>query len=864
MIINCYNCHDNILEKNLIRGGKILENKMVKLNILKFALILTCIAAIFIFATDNASAAKPIDDLSEYNAPNIHADIDPSSVNTVSKSSEMYAASSSDKSASINLTNEFRDAHSTEFPNPGNVIYNSNYCNWVWASINMTNNGPDAASITIQDIGSKGFVYYNPIIGWNGYVRFNNGTGWIWDDNFNVKTGVGSYYIPNGETYQVAILGYINQTGNITNTVKEISQDINSPNPYPTVNSTLNVPRAAIIRLKDEFRSTLSGSAIHNANYLDYVYSVTTTTNNGPDAANVLYQVSSSGFTPNGTYAVSTNNGLTWDWNDGSYNVGTGQWNINIPSNATYLLAIYGRISQYTVNKKVTEIYQDVYNPYCRDNTKAKCLIVFDDGNKAQYTISFSYMQSKGIVGTVYVNGYNIGQYGVLTLSDLHEMAEAGWIIGNHAYDHVDLTHLTDQQILNELSQQINFLLNNGFNTSAYHLAYPGGYSNENIYTIMNQLGMLTGRTTTGSLIDNYNALNLYQIPAYTIINTTTLSTIKGYIDDAIETDSTVILLFHNIANYNPDTYDYLTSNFMSVIDYLASTGIDCLTIDDLYQQATVAPINIPSRDMVYHTSNSTSDGYAAATSSLNISYSTSTADIEVINAASNYTPQNGENITLTITVKNNGPGTAQSVTIAEWLNGNYLTWISDDSTGKYNPNTGIWTIGTLNSGETTTLHIIARVTATSGTTIINTITYNPITTDPNNNNNNQTINLTVPTSTSTADIEVINAASNYTPQNGENITLTITVKNNGPDTAQSVTIAEWLNGNYLTWISDDSTGKYNPNTGIWTIGTLNSGETTTLHIIARVTATSGTTIINTITYNPITTDPNTTTTTKP
>ena len=437
-------------------------------------------------------------------------------------------------------------------------------------------------------------------------------------------------------------------------------------------------------------------------------------------------------------------------------------------------------------------------------------------------------------------------------------MAEAGWIIGNHVYDHVDLTHLTDQQILNELSQQINFLLNNGFNTGAYHLAYPGGYSNENIYAIMNQLGMLTGRTTTGSLIDNYNSLNLYQIPAYTIINTTPVSTIKGYINNAIETDSTVILLFHNIANSNPDTYEYLTSNFRSIIDYLVSTGIDCLTIDDLYQQAAVAPINIPSRDMVYHTSNSTSDGYAAATSSLNISYSTSAADIEVTNAASNYTPQNGENITLTITVKNNGPGTASSVTIAEWLNGNYLTWISDDSTGKYNPNTGIWTIGTLNSGATTTLHIIAKVIATSGTNIINTITYNPITTDPNTNNNNQTINLTVPTSTSTADIEVTNAASNYTPQNGENITLTITVKNNGPGTASSVTIAEWLNGNYLTWISDDSTGKYNPNTGIWTIGTLNSGATTTLHIIAKVIATSGTNIINTITYNPITTDPNT------
>ena len=710
------------------------------MDIFKIALILIIVSTILICTTDDASAVNTGAETG-YNAINVQS----SQVSADSNSVDIDEENS--ESAKIKLTNEFREGYSPQFPDPGTVIDHSNYCDWVWSCINITNDGPDNASVTIEDIGSKGFVYYNPSIGWNGYVRSNNGTGWIWDDNFDVKTGVGTYYIPNGETYQVAILGYANKTGTITNTVNQISQDIYSPDPYPTVSANLEVSPAAVIRMNKEFRSTLNGSPIYDANYRDWVYGVVSTINSGPNAANVIYQITSSGFTPNGIYAVSTDNGLTWDWNDGSYTVGTGQWNINIPSNANYLLAIYGQITKSgTVSNTVTEISQDVYNPYSANNSRAKCLIVFDDGNVAQYNIAFSYMQTKGIIGTVYVNGYNIGQYSVLTLAELHEMAEAGWIIGNHGYNHADLTQLTDQQILNELDQQINFLLNNGLMNGAYHLSYPGGYNNVNVYAIMNDLGMLTGRTIQGNLIDNLNSLNLYQIPAYTIINTTPVSSIKQYIDNALATDSTIVLLFHNIANSNADTYDYLTSDFQDIIDYISNSGIDCLTVNDLYQQVGIAPINIPSKNTLYHTSHSTSDGYDTASAYLSVP--TPIADIEISNAASDYTPQNQDNITITVTVKNNGPNTAENVTVGNWLNGNYIIWVSDDSVGAYDPVTGVWTLGDLESGSISILNIVAKVIG-SNVIIANTATYNSGSTyDPNPNNNYQTINLSVLTPT--------------------------------------------------------------------------------------------------------------------
>ena len=627
-------------------GSKILKNNVLKLDIFKIALVLICICTILICATDDASAVNT--GAEGYNAINV-------------QSSQVSADS---ESTDITITNEFRDADSAEFPDPGPVKDQSNYCDWVWSSINITNNGPDTTSVNVKDVGD-GFVYYNPSIGWNGYVRFNNGTGWVWDDKFDVKTGNGTYNIPNGETYQIAILGYVNRTGTIKNEVYQGADAVAS------ADATLNVPAAAMIRLNQEFRYAYNGSAVRNAYYRDRIYSVTTTKNNGPNAANVVYHIISSGFTSDGKYLVSKDNGATWVLNDGSFNVGTGMWTVNIPSNAIYLLAIHGQITETSVNSTVNQISQDVYNPYGSYNAKPKVLVVFDDGNVAQYNIAFQYMQTKGIPGTIYVNGNNIGQSGILSLSNLLDMNEAGWILANHAYIHQNFQSLTDEEISNLISDQINFLVSNGLTNGAYHLAYPGGYSAQNIYDIMNDLGIISGRTIYGNLVDNLNSLNLYQIPAYTIVNTDTVSTVKGYVDDAIATDSTIILLFHNIKDSNTSQYEYLTSDFKNIIDYIADKGIECLTIDELYKQATIAPINIPSNRTLTTTGQSTSNGYANASASLT-TILPAKADISVTQSTSNSNPNYNEDVTFTINITNLGPSSAENVTVGYWLDGEY------------------------------------------------------------------------------------------------------------------------------------------------------------------------------------------------
>jgi uncharacterized repeat protein (TIGR01451 family) len=92
----------------------------------------------------------------------------------------------------------------------------------------------------------------------------------------------------------------------------------------------------------------------------------------------------------------------------------------------------------------------------------------------------------------------------------------------------------------------------------------------------------------------------------------------------------------------------------------------------------------------------------------------------------------------------------------------------------------------------------------------------------------------------STADLSVTKIATDTTPLTGTNVTFNITVSNAGPDTATNVVLKDVLPAG-LTFVSDfeNGVGEYDETTGLWPVGTIPSGESRPLQIIANVTATS-------------------------
>ena len=193
----------------------------------------------------------------------------------------------------------------------------------------------------------------------------------------------------------------------------------------------------------------------------------------------------------------------------------------------------------------------------------------------------------------------------------------------------------------------------------------------------------------------------------------------------------------------------------------------------------------------------------------------------------------------FTITVNNGGPDQATGVVVEDLLPAG-LTFVSSTaSQGAYVNGTGVWTVGTINSGAFATLEITATVVTSSAKTNTAEITdadQDDTDSTPDNNTpaeddqESETITPTI------ADLSVMKSVDDTTPDRNQNIIYTITVTNGGPDQATNVAITDPLPAGLTFVSSTPSTGTHNSGTGVWTIPTLNNGATATLDVVATVT----------------------------
>ena len=212
-----------------------------------------------------------------------------------------------------------------------------------------------------------------------------------------------------------------------------------------------------------------------------------------------------------------------------------------------------------------------------------------------------------------------------------------------------------------------------------------------------------------------------------------------------------------------------------------------------------------------------------------------SSADIAVTKTVDNATPNQGANVVFTITATNNGPSNATGVQVTDLLPAG-LTFVSASS-GTYTPGTGVWIVGNVANGGSSTLTITATVTGT--TAVINTATKTAETEpDPVAGNNTASVTVTG----QAADIAITKTVSNATPNLGSQVTFTVTAHNNGPSTATGVQVTDLLPGSLTFVTSVPAAPTYLPGTGVWTVGTLANGASATLTITVTVTTTTATT----------------------
>jgi len=123
----------------------------------------------------------------------------------------------------------------------------------------------------------------------------------------------------------------------------------------------------------------------------------------------------------------------------------------------------------------------------------------------------------------------------------------------------------------------------------------------------------------------------------------------------------------------------------------------------------TISEWNIPSNKSVTITSGQTTTASGTYTQQ-------KSADISLTKNVNNFTPHVDTTVTFTITATNNGPSDATAIQITDQLPTGF-TYVSDDSGGSYISATGLWNIGALANGSSSTLNITTMVDKTGAIT---------------------------------------------------------------------------------------------------------------------------------------------------
>ena len=612
---------------------------------------------------------------------------------------------------------------------------------------------------------------------------------------------------------------------------------------------------------------------VTDANFGDNVTYTVTVTNDGDVDASQVVIVDQLG---NGLKYVSSSDGGVWD-----EKTNTVTWIVDLAAGKTKTLNVvatvvgYGNVTNYLavgnktskINVNVPEITPnktaDNKNPNFGDNV-TYTIVVSNDGAADAKNVVVKDILAPGFK---FIEANYGGVYDELTRT-------VTWIVDVNAKGHVDLTIKVTVEDYGVLTNNVTV----GNKTSSVNITVPEiipnktadienpNFGDEVTYTVnITNVGKSNAvnvavrdvlgeglelisadggvynpitRTITWTVNLNSGETKSFKVVAKVIgYGNVTNSLVVGNKTSAVDVDVPEIIPSKDADNKYPnfgDSIDYtITVNNIGKADAKHVVVVDRLdkglkyvssSHNGVYDEASHTVtwvVDIAAGSSLDLTVTASVEEYGVLTNIVSVGDKTASVDVNVPEIIPNKTadienPNFGDNVTYTVTVTNDGNADAKAVVVRDVL-GKDLKFVS--ATGTYTfdeaTNTITWAVD-VDAGKTETFTVVATV-----------INYGNVTNSLVVGNKTFNKNVTVP------EITPDKTVDNENPNFGDNLTYTVTVKNEGNGNATDVIIVDNL-GKGLEYVS--STGNYDnkTNTITWKVD-LASGETKTFTVVAKI-----------------------------
>ena len=550
--------------------------------------------------------------------------------------------------------------------------------------------------------------------------------------------------------------------------------------------------------------------------YLDMIEYTIVVVNNGPDKS---FNVTVGDLLPDGVKFISSN---------GQYNPDTGVWFVgDLDNNESAILKIVVQVIKVgniinNVNVTGTGHDTNLTNNNASVSVNVPESVLLNITKVANSTI---IVAGENVGYTVVINNYGPSVASDVVLKDIFSSNEL--LNLQYSLNGVDWFNYNGSVSLGDI--------NAGADVTVYFRAKVNGSVRGDVLNTVN--------ITTG--VDDARG-NFTANETVNVIANTTLAVIKDAEIKALNPGDTAHFVITVIDGGSSDSLnvkleDILDAGLLDVksATYRINGGnltnyTQIISLGNMHTGSKIvvdiyAAILSTTGQDIFNCVNVTSDEHPEGNTS-NTTIHVNIADLEIIKIVNNATPNYGDEITYTITVRNKGPDNSTNIKVSEVLADNFKFISANASKGYYDLTNGVWAVGNLTNNETAKLVITVKIVKTGF--IQNNVSVNGTGFDPNVTNNNATVNITVP---QTADLSVVKIVNVDRVSVGNRITYTIVVKNNGPDTALDVYAVDKLS-DALKFVSyKASVGVYDPATGIWTIGNLTNKSNATLEITCIV-----------------------------